>query len=359
MAKFYAFYLPQFHPIPENDEWYGKGFTEWRSVSLAKPLYPGHYQPHIPADLGFYDLRLKQTLLDQVEMAKEYGIDGFLYWHYWFGNGKQLLENPFKEIVKDKSISFKFAAAWGNASWDKKQWGAKGQNKRLIEQQYLGARDYEAHFYSLIDAFKDERYIRIDNKLLFIIYQPLDSKEIGKMISVWRNLAEKEHLCGFYFVGHDLIGKNRKEILNRGFDAVYDDNMLNVHHRYPTVMKVFFHILRTKFHIPTVFKYKNAIRYMVLEDDYQEDIIPVIVPNWDHAPRTGTYNIMFRDCKPEYFKELVKKAIHAVKSKPEEKQVVIVKSWNEWGEGNHMEPDLKYGRGYLEALKSARIEENV
>lgn len=359
MANFYAFYLPQYHPIPENDEWYGKGFTEWRSVASAKPLYPGHYQPHIPGDLGFYDLRLKETVLEQVKLAKEYGVDGFLYWHYWFGNGKQLLETPFNEIVKDKSIDFHFAAAWGNASWDKKQWGAKGQNKRLIEQQYLGEADYTAHFYSLLEAFKDERYIRVDGKLLFIIYQPLANQEIRSMIAIWRKLAQKENLADFYFVGHDLIGKNRKEILEMGFDSVYDDNMLNIHHRYPNVVKGLLQVMRTKLHIPTVFQYKNAIRYMIREDDYQEDVLPVVVPNWDHTPRTGAGNIMFRDCKPKYFKKLLKSAIDAIKKKPVEKQIVIIKSWNEWGEGNHMEPDLKYGRGYLETLKEVRSEEKI
>ena len=352
MAKFYAFYLPQFHPIPENDEWYGKGFTEWRSVASARPLYPGHYQPHIPADLGFYDIRLKDTVLAQIDLAKNYGVDGFLYRHYWFGNGKQLLENPFKSLVEDKSIDFHFAAAWGNASWFKKQWGAKGQDSMLIEQQYLGSDDYKAHFYCLIDAFKDQRYIRINGKLLFIIYNPTDNAGITEMISVWRKLND------FYFVGHDLIGKKQKQILQMGFDGIYDDNMLNIHHSRSSFLKALLQCGR-KIHIPTSFKYKNAVKYMIRDDDTRENIFPVVVPNWDHTPRTGAKNIMFRDCKPEYFKQLVIDAIHAVKGKKEENQVIIIKSWNEWGEGNHMEPDLKYGRGYLEALKEAREEENV
>jgi lipopolysaccharide biosynthesis protein len=359
MAKFYALYLPQFHPIPENDEWYGKGFTEWRSVASAKPLYPGHYQPHIPADLGFYDLRLKETVLEQIKYAKEYGIDGFCYWHYWFGDGKQLLETPFYRIVKDKSINFSFAAAWGNASWFKKQWGAKGQDRMLIQQQYLGKQDYTDHFYSLLEAFKDKRYIRVDGKLLFIIYQPTAVEEIADMIKVWRKLAAKEGLNDFFFVGHDLIGKNRKLILERGFDAVYDDNMLNIHHQKPKFLKALWQFERKYLHIPTIFRYKKAIQYMITKEDYQENIFPVVVPNWDHTPRTGTKNIMFRDCKPEYFKQLVKLSIDAIKDKPAEKQIVIVKSWNEWGEGNHMEPDLRYGRGYLEALKQARDEADI
>lgn len=358
MIKFYALYLPQYHPIPENDEWYGKGHTEWRSVTSARPLFPGHYQPHIPADLGFYDLRLKETIIEQVNLAKEYGVDGFCYWHYWFVNGKELLEKPFNDIVDDKSIDFSFAAAWGNASWYKKQWGAKGQDRVLIEQQYLGEQDYTDHFYSLLKAFKDQRYIRIDGKLLFIVYQPLDHTEISNMISVWRKLAIKENLGEFYFVGHDLIGKNRNEILAAGFDGVYNDNMLNVHHRLPTPAKAILQLARKYLHIPTVFQYKNAIEHMILSDDYQEDVFPVVVPNWDHSPRTGTKNIMFKNCKPKYFEKLLRYAAKAVKKKPINKQIVIIKSWNEWGEGNHLEPDMKYGLGYLEAIKKIKNECN-
>lgn len=358
MAKFYALYLPQFHPIPENDKWYGKGFTEWRSVASAKPLYPGHYQPHIPSDLGFYDLRLKEILFEQIKLAKDYGIDGFCYWHYWFGNGKELLENPFKMIVNDKSIDFSFAAAWGNATWEKKQWGDKGKNEKLIEQQYLGEEDYIAHFYSLVDAFKDKRYIRIDGKPIFIIYRPTVTEKLIDMIKVWRKLAAKEGLGDIYFIGHDLIGKEREKIFEFGYDAVYDDNMLNIHHQCSPIAKGIWKMLRN-IGIPTVFKYEKAIKYMILEDDKKENIFPVIVPNWDHTPRTGSRNIMFRECDPKYFEELTESAVDAIKDKSEEHQIIIVKSWNEWGEGNHMEPDIRYGRGYLEALKRVRERNNV
>lgn len=359
MARFLALYLPQFHPIPENDVWYGKGFTDWRNVAAARPLYPGHYQPHIPADLGFYDLRLKDTVRDQVKLARAYGVDGFLYWHYWFGNGRQLLESPFHDVVKDKSLDIGFAAAWGNASWDKKQWGEKGQNKRLIEQQYLGEEDYKAHFYSLLEAFRDQRYIRIDDKPIFVIYQPMDSDEIPKLINVWRMLAQKEGIGDIYFIGHVFYGREREKLFSLGFDAVYDDNMLNIHHRKPEVVKAFWAVLRNYFHIPTVFDYKKAIKYMILEADFEENVFPTIVPNWDHTPRTGAKNIMFKNCDPRCFQQLTENAIHAIRNKQEDHQIVFIKSWNEWAEGNHMEPDLRYGRGYLEALKQARAEAHI
>ena len=356
MPKIYSFYLPQYHPIPENDEWYGKGFTEWRSVAAAKPLYPGHYQPHIPADLGFYDLRLKKTLLEQVKLANEYGVDGFCFWHYWFGEGKQLLETPFNMLVNDKSIDIQFAAAWGNASWYKKQWGADGQDKLLVEQKYLGEEDYVSHFYSLLNAFKDERYIRIDNKPIFIIYMPLESSEIYEMMKVWRKLAKKEGLEDMYFIAHDLISKSQEKIFEVGYDGIYNDNMLNIHHRMNNIFKSALLFLRQVCKIPTVFEYKNAIKYMITDDEKQDNIFPTVVPNWDHTPRTGCKNIMFKNCDPKYFGKLLENAFEVIKNKEDSKQIIFVKSWNEWGEGNHLEPDLKYGKGYLEEIKKIKLQ---
>lgn len=356
MARIIAFYLPQYHPIKENDEWYGKGFTEWRSVASAKQLFKGHYQPHIPADLGFYDLRLKQVLLDQVDMANKYGVDGFCYWHYWFGRGKELLEQPFKTLLSDKTINIEFSLAWANHSWAKKQWSNKVKDELLVEQEYLGERDYEEHFYAYLEAFKDSRYIKVDNKPLFIIYEPLDSDRIEQFIVSWRALAQKEGLNDFYFVGHDINGRNKDKILGIGFDAVYDDRMLEINNHQNSVMKAIRKMRREVFHKPSVFEYKEAIKYMVSSDSINENVIPTIVPNWDHSPRSGGKGIILNHCEPSYFEMLAKKAINNVKNKPVDKQIVLIKSWNEWGEGNYLEPDMKYGKGYLEAICNARKE---
>ena len=354
MAKMIALYLPQYHPIPENDEWYGKGFTEWTNLAKAKPLFPGHYQPHVPADLGFYDLRLKEVRREQAKMAEDYGIDAFCYWNYWFGNKKQLLEMPIWEVYKDKEIRLPFCLAWANHSWEKKMWDKNGNNTLLMEQKYLGEEDYKDYFYTMLPLFKDERYFKVGKKLLFFIYNPLEFDEVSQFISLWKKLAKDEGLDGFYFVGKDSACRNKEEIINLGFDAVYDDNTFNIHHELPLLKKVFLYVKREIFHLPTVFKYKDAINYMVTKDAYQEDVIPCIAPNWDHSPRSGRNAIILDECEPKYFKKVVKKAIEAVSNKSEDKQLIVIKSWNEWGEGNHLEPDLKYGRGYLEALKEAK-----
>lgn len=359
MAKFIAFYLPQFHPVPDNDKWYGKGFTEWTNVAKAKPLFRGHYQPHIPADLGFYDLRLRDTIVAQTELAKEYGIDGFCYWHYWFGNGKRLLEKPFQALVADKTIDFPFSLAWANETWEKKLWDKNKKNEIIAEQLYPGKQDYIEHFYALVDAFSDKRYIRVDGKLFFIVYRPLNCPDIDVFIKTWRKLAEKEGLGDFYFVAKDFDCRDKEKLFSFGFDAIYNDTVLNIHHKLSMVNKIRLKIQRDIFGMPTTFKYKDAIKYMVTKDDYEDNIFPLIAPNWDHSPRSGRKSLILTECDPSIFGQVVKEAIKAIKGKPLEQQIVMIRAWNEWGEGNHLEPDLKYGRGYLEQLKAARQKEKV
>lgn len=353
--RFIAFYLPQFHPIPENDKWWGPGFTEWVNVAQAKPLFRGHEQPHIPADLGFYDLRLPETREKQVELAREAGLSAFCYWHYWFGDGKQLLERPFKEVLESGKPDFPFCLAWGNHTWSKKQWEPKNPEKDvvLIEQTYPGIEDYKNHFYSLLPAFKDKRYFKVNGKLFFLIYNTDNIEQISLFIKTWRTLAKENGLIDFYFVAEDSDCRKEKQIMEMGFDALSDNNLLNIHHHLSFVKKVWLHICRNYLHRPTVFKYKDAIKYMVTENARRRNVIPNISPNWDHSPRSAYKGMILTDCNPHYFQEVAEKAIDAVRNKPKDEQIVIVKSWNEWGEGNYMEPDLKYGHGYIEALRSA------
>ena len=168
-ARLLALYLPQFHPIPENDLWWGKGFTEWTNVGKARRYFRNHYQPRVPADLGYYDLRVAETRQAQADMAREYGVEGFVYWHYWFGNGKRLLERPFNEVLASGEPDFPFALAWANESWRGFAHGITNRNM-LIEQLYGGVEDYTAHFRAVLPAFRDHRYITVDGKPLFMIY---------------------------------------------------------------------------------------------------------------------------------------------------------------------------------------------
>ncbi|MGB4413704.1 MAG: glycoside hydrolase family 99-like domain-containing protein [Paludibacter sp.] len=354
MSRVIAFYLPQFHPIPENNEWWGKGFTEWTTVAKAKPLFKGHKQPHIPADLGFYDLRLPETRIAQAEMAKKYGVEGFCYWHYWFGNGKRLLERPFNEVVTSGEPDFPFCLAWANHSWYNKEWGGDGKNKLLIEQKYLGESDYIEHFKALLPAFKDKRYILVDNKPLFTIYEPLDSKEeIQKIIRLWNQLAIDNGLNGIYFVGRQYAGKDKEKIINLGFDAVYNESMLTIHDQYSNFKKINLLLKAKIFKSVRVYDYAKASDYFSNSEDSSIDTIPCILPNWDHTPRSGNMGTVLQNSTPVLFNRHVKKVLSLIQDKPKENQIVFLKSWNEWGEGNYIEPDLEFGRGYLEALKQA------
>lgn len=349
-----AFYLPQFHPIPENDEWWGKGFTEWTNVAKAKPLFPGHYQPHIPADLGFYDLRVPETREAQAQMAREYGLEGFIYWHYWFGNGKRLLERPFNEVLSSGKPDFPFALAWANESWKGFWFGADGSRNTLIEQLYPGEKDDLEHFKAVLPAFKDKRYIKCEGKPVFFVYKPSQHPDIKRFIELWRMLARDNGLDGIYFIG---IGQNKyslenaenyyNEMMQYGFDAV---NIINSYSAPITsfkdrlVHRVVYDIMKLDLRKYIYDQFKCPL-------DSREDVFPSILPNWDHTPRTGKSGIVLVGSSPEAFRECLHKIIERIKDKPYDKRFLMIKSWNEWAEGNYLEPDLKYGRRFLEALR--------
>ena len=366
MSKIIALYLPQFHPIKENDEWYGKGFTEWTNVAKAKPLFRGHKQPRIPADLGFYDLRVQEVLFEQAEMAKAHGIDGFAFYHYWFGNGKQLLEKPFQRILENKEYKFPFMLHWANGSWFKKMWNDDGSgDKMLIEQTYPGEEDAIQHFYTLLPAFRDKRYIRVEGKIPFTIDQPTKSSEIYNMMDIWRDLAKKEGIGEFLFIAHSA---HREEVyaLNSGgvenllgtnglykghYDAFIDSQYRKV--MYKNIVSKGKFVLRKKLGFANVYKYQEALECAFGEYDKDIRCFPEVFPRFDHSPRSKGKELIFVEDTPELFKSYMEKALNIVKDKPEERQLIFIRAWNEWGEGNYLEPDLDSGMGYLEAIKEA------
>jgi lipopolysaccharide biosynthesis protein len=352
MAKFIAFYLPQYHPTKENDEWWGPGFTDWRSVNMAKPLFKGHVQPKVPRELGYYDLRLEDSRIKQGDLAQKYGVDAFCYWHYWFGDGLRLLNQPFDAVVKSGKPDIPFCLGWANHSWYKKAWGGQGKDFLLCEQKYLGEKDDILHFETMLPAFQDKRYFRNNGKMVFIIYQPLANEHIKDFITTWRELAKKHNLGDFYFIGKDSYSKNKKKILDLGFDAIYNDNIFGILHRESKLKKTYRFIMQKLFNRPMIFQYKDAIKFMLTSEEKDENVVPTIVPNWDHSPRSGTKNPIFINSKPKYFQQLVSKSCNLVKDKHND--LVIIKSWNEWGEGNYLEPDMEYGLGMLEALVNGK-----
>ena len=355
-TRIIAFYLPQYHPFPENDEWWGKGFTEWTNVAKAKPLFRGHYQPHIPADLGFYDLRLPQVREAQVELAKKAGISGFCYYHYWFGK-MELMQNIFNEVVDSRTPDFPFCLCWANESWYNKMWNKDGsvlQKKTLVEQEYLGKEDNIKHFNSLLKAFKDSRYMKIDNRLIFMIYQPFQFKGLSEFMELWNQLAKDNGLEGFYFIAYTFdIDRDYDKLDAMGFDAICSCRLLKHDKSFAyTLKKNYWKLTKS----PRRFAYKDIYKGLVGDKEKLDNVFPTLVPNWDHTPRSGSSGLVFTDAEPKYFKKHVLDVLDHIKDKPKEKQICILKSWNEWGEGNYIEPDRKYGLGYIDALKEALDE---
>lgn len=361
-ARVLAYYLPQFHPIPENDEWWGKGFTEWTNVGKAKPLFPGHYQPRVPADLGYYDLRVPETREAQAQLAREYGIEGFVYWHYWFGNGKRLLERPFNEVLASGKPDFPFALAWANETWQGFWFGDDGSRNVLIEQTYPGDADYIAHFNAVLPAFKDKRYITCEGKPIFVIYMPKRVPDVQRFIQLWQQMARENGLKGVFFIAHkgdlvteELVRNARKEFIQLGFDAV---NVVNIITQDFGQMPLWNRIVRKLFYkkerfrlVPDLRPYNPNLFRCPCDED--ESVIPTIVPGWDHTPRTGKKGIVLYGSSPDKFGDITKQIIQDISVKNIEKRFLFLKSWNEWAEGNYLEPDLKWGHAYGEALKQA------
>lgn len=360
-----AFYLPQFHPIPENDKWWGKGFTEWTNVGKAKPLFPGHKQPKVPTELGYYDLRLKDNLIAQVELAKEAGVEGFCWWHYYFGNGKQLLEKPLQMFLEDQTIDFPFCLGWANESWKKKLWNKDAVgDETLIEQKYCGEEDYKRYFGIVEKAFRDSRYIKVDGKPLFLVYKPSQFQDVGEFINCWNNLAHKHLGTEIHFVAHAAIQdkdyEDFRKYFDAGFDAVYSHRIFDGTRRRGRGL---FRFLRSAVHAmlgyPNIVNFADVAKHAVNELDRDLSIYPGIICGWDHTPRSGRKGVVFTHFTIAKFKEHILDIFDEVRDKTPDRQIVFLKSWNEWGEGNFMEPDLEFGRAKIEALKECIAKSNT
>jgi Glycosyltransferase WbsX len=357
-ARAIAFYLPQFHPIPENDNWWGTGFTEWTNVAKAKPLFKGHYQPHLPADLGFYDLRVPEVRLAQAELAKAHGVEGFCYWHYWFGNGKRLLERPFHEVLTSGKPDFPFCLGWANETWSGIWHGAP--DKILIEQTYPGPKDYEDHFNAVLPAFRDKRYITIDGRQVFVVYKPGNIPDPNEFVRIWNGLSKEAGLKGFHFVG---VGQNWVPH-NHGFDSVVSSapgslarclrkNLL--HRKIDQYLDKLFNeswdSLKTKYlGRPFVRSYEQYVNE-VNTNELPNYEIPVVVSNWDNTARSGRNGLVLHNSRPDLFRILLRKALKQIQMRPLDSRVVFLKSWNEWAEGNYLEPGRTFGTSYLQVIK--------
>ena len=358
-----AFYLPQYYPIPENNQWFGEGFTEWTNVGKAKPLFRNHYQPLVPADLGYYDLRLPEVRKHQAELARQAGVAAFCYYHYWFGNGKQLLEMPLREVTRLGEPDFPFCICWANHTWYNKMWNSERSvldMMPLMEQEYPGEKDWDAHFYSLLDTFRDKRYYRINGKLVWVFYHIAEIPDAERMMARWNELAEKEGLGGFYYMSYVDDVQDMKNPAHQLCKDVVLSCKENITSAGRTVgMRKFVRFSRTFWsqllHIPFgVYRY-SRVRHKLLDKRFaDEDVVPVLYPNWDNTARRKMGAMVLHEATPEQFYKHCKEVFALMRGK--KNRVAFLKSWNEWGEGNYMEPCLRYGRGYIRALRRALDE---
>lgn len=346
-----AFYLPQFYPTPENDEWWEPGFTEWTNVTRAKPLFKGHYQPRLPRDLGFYDLRVPETRERQAELARKAGIEGFCYWHYWFA-GRRLLDRPFREVVESGKPDFPFCLCWANHDWRAKVWHPGFPDKLLMKQTYPGEQDYIDHFYAMLPAFKDKRYMKINGKLIFGIFVPDKFKDFKRFKEIWNRLAKENGLCGFFFFAFIHTEADVNNFDKSYFDGIVFDTLKEERNHAKTIKKAwrFIQVKLFNNYKSYLIKYNHYIAVSLEKFRTCPNFFPCIVPDFDHSPRSRWKGFIIKDSTPEKFERLCSEVYKIVRQKEENERIVFVKAWNEWGEGNYLEPDQKFGDAYLQAL---------
>ena len=358
-ARLLAYYLPQFYPIEENDRWWGKGFTEWTSVAEARPLFRGHRQPRIPADLGFYDLRLAETRAAQAEMATAHGIEGFCYWHYWFG-GKRLLDRPFAEVLGSGEPDFPFCLAWANQAWTD-TWLGSG---RVLQEQPYSPEDDVAHARWLTEAFGDRRYVTVGGRPLFLVYKPLDLPEPARTADTIRaeavraGLAEPlvlgidAHAFGHDFRADGLDGTvqfepslgllpragavSARERLARTVDRAARNARLGVWHPARNV-----HTYRS---LVELTEQRRAAR--------SHPGYPGVFVGWDNTPRRGERAVVLLNERPDEFADRLARLVGGGADRDPQERLIFVNAWNDWAEGNHLEPDLDTGLTKLEAVKA-------
>jgi len=340
-----AFYLPQYHPIPENDQWWGKGFTEWSNVTKAVPLYQGHYQPHLPADMGFYDLRLRETRHEQEKLAKEYGIDGFCYHYYWF-SGKRLLDRPLDDMLADKENDMPFCLCWANENWTRR-WDAK-EREVLIRQEYREQDDLE-FIRSLIPFFRDERYILKNGVPLLIVYRPQHLPDARNSIAVWREHCREQgfadiHVCCALTHGNEDYEKY-------GFDSGVEFPPHNQTSRDINGLM--------DFHQPFqghVVPYHWVAQYFLDKDYHGKDVMRTVFPSWDNTARLDSRAWLALNGTPANYEYWLSETLKKTRATGWGKEsFIFINAWNEWAEGCHLEPDRRYGHQFLEATYRAKV----
>jgi len=356
-----ALYLPQYHAINENDQWWGKGYTEWTAVRKARPLYEGHRQPRIPLSGSYYDLseETASAIKEQAALAKKYGIYGFCIYHYWF-KGRKLLEKPMELLLRHPEIDLNYCICWANESWTRTWYGLK--NEVLISQEYGEERDWENHFSYLLQFFKDRRYVKRNNRPLINIYRSTEIKKLKEMLHCWRKLARRngfDDLC-VIVSNSAAIPEMRSELIDGYYN--FEPGYSTGHHRTAVetaeyksrvlVKTLANRILRTKRLERTVDirqTYRKICENSTIRTLNGKPLSPGLFPGWDNTPRRGYRGMVYLNYTPTLFYNTLK----CLSTNIDRDSYVYINAWNEWGEGCYLEPDQEYEYGYLEAIRKA------
>lgn len=360
--KIIAFYLPQFHEIPENNKWYGKGFTEWDNLKSMKPLYAGHNQPRVPYGKNYYSLDEADTLRWQASLAREYGVYGFCFYHYWF-EGRMIMEKPISILLENKDIDISYCMCWANHNWTKSM---REKSKEIIlKQTYGNEEEWEKHFLYFLPFFKDKRYIKIGGRPLLVIYRPEHIGKMTEMAALWRKLAKENGLKGLCLAYQYPNYDHRKA--KSGFVFDYGVEYQPALIRKAPMRKVELYVkgganlIARRLGIPmgkfTTLRldYKKTWNSILRMKPRDEKMIPGAFVDWDNTPRRKEKGSFYFNVSPDTFRKYLSKQIKRAKE-IYHKDIMFLFAWNEWGEGGYLEPDEKYGNGMLEAIRDALNE---
>ncbi len=344
-----AYYLPQYHPIPENDKWWGKGFTEWTNVTKAKPLFKGHYQPHLPADLGFYDLRVPEIREEQAELARYYGIEGFCYWHYWF-KGKRLLDRPLNELLSSGKPNFPFCIGWANESWTR-NW--EGNEKEILIKQEYSNEDNIGHAQWLASVFADSRYIKVSNRPVFVVHRPPMLQDPQRTLETFRQECVRLGINEPFIIGRDShypgldmrdygcditeTSTPRLNLLYDAFTPLNSNFIRNLKHG----------VFNNKLRIYNYIESCNLMKSYKPKHPYLNSLLV----GWDNTARRGENALILHDSSPKHFGIALRHILDEHNKDQTKLKLLFVNAWNEWAEGMHLEPDRKWGHGFLKAIK--------
>jgi lipopolysaccharide biosynthesis protein len=348
-----AFYLPQFHPIPENNSWWGAGFTEWTKVVVARPRFRGHYQPRLPADLGFYDLRVPETRAAQATLARDFGVDGFCYYHYWFG-GKRLLERPFEEVLGSKEPDFPFMLCWANENWTRRWDG--GEDQLLITQRH-SREDDRLHVRSLFSAFDDPRYIRVEGRPVFLVYAADALPDPVSTTATWRAEVRSAGLPDLYLCRVESMRTQPQDPRPLGFDAAVefmpDLRALGSRLQPNRVGRMLRRTVRpgSGYRWNHVYAYDAIVARALSRSRPPYPRFPCVMPSWDNSPRVRRHAFIVQGSTPEKYERWLARTVANYEPPSPEEDFIFTNAWNEWAEGNYLEPDRRWGHAYLEAHK--------